>query len=224
MEQPPDSPRYLKMKTLFSRVHKQRVYPAAPSAPFALVLKRVGLWCAVVCLLAGSSEAADITGSVLNKNTQRFLERAEVQVSGTPFRALTDRDGSFRLSGVPAGTYSIVATYAGLEAKTQTITVTEDQLAKADFEMTSEIYRLGEFVVQSTVEGTAFAINQQRRAESARSVTSIDAFIDQVTGNPGEFLKNVPGIQMDFSQNVGPRPDAYRAGGWLGVIPAPFSF
>jgi TonB-dependent receptor len=189
------------MKTLFSRVHKQRVYPAAPSAPFALVLKRVGLWCAVVCLLAGSSEAADITGSVLNKNTQRFLERAEVQVSGTPFRALTDRDGSFRLSGVPAGTYSIVATYAGLEAKTQTITVTEDQLAKADFEMTSEIYRLGEFVVQSTVEGTAFAINQQRRAESARSVTSIDAFIDQVTGNPGEFLKNVPGIQMDFSQN-----------------------
>jgi hypothetical protein len=98
------------MKTLIPCVQKQRVHLATPSSLFAPALKRVGLWCAVACMLAGSSEAADITGSVLNKNTQRFLERAEVQVSGTPFRALTDRDGSFRLSGVPAGTYSIVAT------------------------------------------------------------------------------------------------------------------
>jgi iron complex outermembrane receptor protein len=55
--------------------------------------------------------------------------------------------------------------------------------------------------VSSTVEGNAFAINQQKRAESARTVVSMDAFIDQSTGNPGEFLRNIPGIQMDYSQN-----------------------
>lgn len=189
------------MKTLPALVLRRLVHLAASTSPLASCPKRLVLWCAVAGLLVGSARAADITGSVLNKTTQRFLERAEVQVTGTPFLALTDKDGSYRLAGLPAGTYSVVASYAGLEAKTQTIIVTGDESVKADFELTSDIYVLGEFRVQSTVEGTAFAINQQRRAESARSVTSIDAFIDQVTGNPGEFLKNIPGIQMDFSQN-----------------------
>lgn len=151
--------------------------------------------------MAAPSFAAVIQGTVLNQNTQRFLERATVQVQGTSLQALTDRDGRFRISGLPAGTYTVVASYAGLDAATATVTVKEETPATLSLELTSDVYQLGEFVVNSTVEGNAYAINQQRRAESARSVTSIDAFIDQVTGNPGEFLRNVSGIQMDFSQN-----------------------
>ena len=168
---------------------------------FRRFLRSAALTAVAVCLVAAQSNAADIHGSVLNKNTQRFLERAEIQVEGTAFQALTDKDGSFRIAGLPAGTYAVVASYAGLDPQAQTITVSGEQSVNANFELVSDIYKMGEFVVTSSVEGTAFAVNQQRRAESARSVTSVDAFIDQVTGNPGEFLKNVPGIQMDFSQN-----------------------
>ena len=53
------------------------------------------------CLFAAESNAAVINGTVLNQNTQRFLERASVQVQGTQFQALTDKDGSFRLAGLP---------------------------------------------------------------------------------------------------------------------------
>ena len=45
-------------------------------------------------LLALSGHAAVITGKVINQNTQRFLERAVVQVQGTQFQALTEKRSS----------------------------------------------------------------------------------------------------------------------------------
>jgi iron complex outermembrane recepter protein len=155
--------------------------------------------------------AAVITGTVSNKNTQRFLELATVEVKGTPFKTLTRPDGSFRIAGVPAGTHTVIAGYTDLESKELTVTVTEESPASLAFELTSDVYLLDTFVVTSSVEGSAYAVNRQRRAESARSVTSIDAFIDQSTGNPGEFLKNVEGIQMDYSQN---EPQTVRVRGF----------
>lgn len=153
------------------------------------------------CCFGPAAFAATIQGTVINQNTRRYLERATVQVQGTSHQALTDKDGSFRLTGVPAGTYTVVVDYAGLSQATKTVTVSEQEPATAAFELTSDVYKMGEFVVNSTVEGTAYAINQQRRAESLRSIASMDAFIDQSTGNPGEFLRNISGIQMDYSQN-----------------------
>lgn len=156
-----------------------------------------GVW---ATLAVSSIQAAVISGTVVNKNTRGFLERASVQVSG--FQALTDNAGNFRISGVPAGTYTVLADYTDLEQGSKSITVGADETVRVDFELTSAtVYKLDQFVVTGGVEGTAYAINQQRRAETSRSVTSIDAFIDQTTGNPGEFLKNVEGIQMDYSQN-----------------------
>jgi iron complex outermembrane receptor protein len=158
----------------------------------------------VAFTLASTSfiNAAVITGSVINQNTQRYLERATVAVENTTLQTLTEKDGSFRLSGLPAGTHTLVVSYEGLDPARKTLVVTADENARADFELTSEnIYMLDKLTVTSTIEGNAFAINQQKRSESVRSVVSVDAFIDQSTGNPGEFLRNISGIQMDYSQN-----------------------
>lgn len=145
--------------------------------------------------------AATISGTVSNKNTQRFLERAIVEVPGTQHRTLTAPDGSYRLSGLPAGTYTVSTSYTGLDAREQTVTVGADDNATVSFELTSDVYELDKFTVTTSLEGSAYAINQQRRSESVRSVTSIDAFTDQSTGNPGEFLRNISGVQMDYNQN-----------------------
>ncbi|HRE06110.1 MAG TPA: TonB-dependent receptor [Opitutaceae bacterium] len=185
-----------------------------PAGPTAKPFRRSPAlaWIALTALTALGAEAAVITGSVMNQNTKRFLERATVQVQGTSFSTLTDKDGSFRLAGLPAGTHTVTVSYTELDSVSQSITVTAEETARLSFELTSEkIYQLGEFVVTSSVEGMAYAVNQQRRALSARSVTSIDAFLDQATGNPGEFLKSVEGIQMDYSQN---EPQAIRIRGF----------
>jgi iron complex outermembrane receptor protein len=171
----------------------------------------VPLRLALLLLPVAGATAAGIRGTVMNQGTKRYLERASVEVQGTGSRTLTAADGSFLLSGLPAGQYTLVASYTGLEGQTRSVTLTEGQTATVDFALASDIYRLDQFVVTSSVEGTAFAVNQQRRAETYRSVTSIDAFIDQTTGNPGEFLKSVEGIQMDYSQN---EPQTIRVRGF----------
>ncbi len=139
-----------------------------------------------------------VTGTVLNPGTQRFLERAEVRVLGTALSALTDSEGTFRILGVPAGTQQLIATYTGLDEGKTTVTVPAGGTARADFELKSDVYRLGQFVVATDREGNAAAINAQRQAEAYRNIASTDAFGDITFGNPGDFLKSLPGIQMDY--------------------------
>lgn len=185
---------------------------AATPAQQSLKRKSLILALAVPCLLMTSAEAGTITGTILNKSTGKYLERAVVQVQGTDVRVMTERDGSFHITQLPAGNYTLTASYTDLEQESRSLVVGETDTIKADFELVSpSIHMLEAVKVSSPVEGNAFAINQQRRAESSRVVTSIDAFIDQSTGNPGEFLKNVEGIQMDYSQN---EPQTIRVRGF----------
>jgi|CXWL01.1.fsa_nt_gi TonB-dependent receptor len=156
--------------------------------------------------LAQSASVGDavLEGTVINKNTQRFLERALVSVLGTELSALTDNNGRFRVAGIPAGTHEVTVSYTGLGNTTKTVSVVSNTTSTVSFELTNtDVYESsGEFRVEVTpLEGNADAINQQRQAESQRTVVSVDAFIDQTTGNPGEFLKSVQGVQMDYSQN-----------------------
>lgn len=195
--QPPnqEKPRSMKRKNpfsvlaaaatmLFAPAHAQEMNAAAGSQ--ATTYREVGV----------------VVGSVINESTRQYLELATVRVEETGRAVLTDKSGNFRISGLAPGAYTLTTTYTGLEPMTTKVTVTAEAGARVELALTSEeYYVLGEFTVISTVEGNAFSVNKQRQSESARTVTSIDAFVDQTTGNPGEFLKNLEGIQMNYSQN-----------------------
>jgi plastocyanin len=58
---------------------------------------------------------------------------AFINVSATPFFAVTDKDGHFSISGLPPGTYTLAAVHEKLGEQTITITVEPKGTAKADF-------------------------------------------------------------------------------------------
>ena len=162
------------------------------------------LLCIAVFLLpvlgfAQTAAAGVITGTVKNEATGQFLRNAEVRVEGTNLSALTESDGSFRLSNVPAGPQKLVVNYAGLDPLTHTVAVSAGQAARADFGLNSDVYRLSQFVVAGDREGQAKAINDQKNADHMKSVIASDAFGDLIDSNAAELLKSVPGFAMNYA-------------------------
>ncbi|MBI5691244.1 MAG: TonB-dependent receptor [Verrucomicrobia bacterium] len=142
---------------------------------------------------------ATLAGTVANASTRQFLTDAEVRIAGTSLVALTDRAGAFSLSGLKPGTYEVIASYTGLDAERRTVTVAASATSRQEFNLTAEIYRLQPFVVASEVEGNAAAINQQKKSDFFIATISADTLGNVSEGNIGEFLRYVPGIQVNFS-------------------------
>jgi len=57
---------------------------------------------------------------------------AFINVSATPFFAVTDEDGRFTIAGLPAGTYTLGVVHEKLGEQTVTVTVAAQKTAKAD--------------------------------------------------------------------------------------------
>jgi hypothetical protein len=97
-----------------------------------------------------------ISGSVVDASTGKYLEGAEIVVEGTALRAVTARDGSFSVNGVPVGPRNVTVTYPGLETKSAPVTVASGQTASLPVRLSgSDVLMLTEFKVAGTKEGMA---------------------------------------------------------------------
>ena len=148
-----------------------------------------------------------VTGRVQNIGTGRYLNNARVVLEGTARETFTNEFGEFRFSGVPAGEAKVRASYTGLDTKVVAVSVVAGQSANAEITLTSaerygdeQVFKLDAFVVQSNreYEGDALATNEQRHAGNIKVVMASDSFGAINEGNPGEFLKYLPGVTVDY--------------------------
>src|SRR5688572_15871121 len=122
-------------------------------------------WLFTLCLTAGTlfaQSTGTITGRVFDQATGRSLQGAIVQVKGTAASAVTDTEGRFTLSGVPAGAASVDVEYVGLDPATQSIAVAAGATARLDVGLKSSVLQMQAFEVQEAARGQALAINQQK--------------------------------------------------------------
>ena len=151
---------------------------------------------------------ATVTGRVSNAVTGQYLNNARVTAQGTNKTVFTNSYGEYRLSGLPAGEVTLEVFYTGLDAKTVTVTVTAGQPVARNVALSNaslvgqtddDTVVLDEFIVQATEQANdAVAINEQRFSTNIKNVVSADAFGDVTEGNPGEFLKYLPGVSVDY--------------------------
>ncbi len=201
----PVSPNSMKTKNTKSTL-------AAIAGWFALALAPVSITHAADGAIAQALGGID--GLVLNRATGAYLANAEVRLVGADRVAYTNTIGAFEFSQVPAGAAKLLVTYPGLDPTEANLVVVVGQRVSREIELSSGTYdtllKLERFVVTSDREGRAAALSQQKRAENMVAVISSGEFPNVASGNIGDFLRNVPGIVVDYS---GPDPRAIRVRG-----------
>jgi TonB-linked SusC/RagA family outer membrane protein len=115
-----------------------------------------------------AQQTGTITGRVTAQEDGRPLASTQIAIPGTTLRTVTGPDGTFRLPNVPAGQYTVNATFIGRGSAAQQVTVAVGQTANVVFRLGSTAVALEEIVVTGT------AGNQERRAQPA-VVASINA-------------------------------------------------
>lgn len=162
-------------------------------------------------VLAGQAAAAQqasakgtITGEVLDPATGEYLRDAIVELvaeDGNRRTVTSGEGGEYRLIDVPAGTVEIVVHYTGYAPQSASVRVSAGQTIRQDFALghggAAETPAGAEIVVVGVLEGDARAIMNQRQSMDIKNSLSAESYGDIADGNPGEFIKFMPGVDTD---------------------------
>lgn len=174
-------------------------------------------WLLSVAALRAQSATGVVQGRVINPISKEYVRNAEVRLEGTNQVVFTEGDGSFRFDRVPAGEAAVSVSFAGYNTAKESFTVTSGQTAVREISLVSTaaapsvskdgVVQLQAFTVATEREGNSKAIMAQRKEMNIITSVSSDIFGDVADGNVGEFLKYLPGVDLDYveSEPRGPR-------------------
>ena len=87
-----------------------------------------------------------VEGRVLGPADQPLVG-INVRLSDTSYGAATDREGRYRIEGIPSGRYTLVASGVGYETETKSLHVEEGEVHRVDIILSEDTERLQEIVV-----------------------------------------------------------------------------
>ena len=149
--------------------------------------------------------AGMVRGRVLNTATGEYVRNAEIRVEGTTIVAFSEDGGDFRLTGVPSGDVTVSVKYTGLQDAKAVATVVAGQVATLDIALSPLSYAAQDGQVEAITivarrEGQAAAIMERRASTNAKTVVAADNFGALTMGDVGEFMKNMPGLSIDYTE------------------------
>ena len=156
---------------------------------------RKAIWALAAVLVLGGigwAETGTISGKVRDKDTGEPLPGASVIVEGTKLRTVTEDDGSYRIEGIPAGTYSVTAKMVGYMPLTTKVTIGTGESAVLDFDMVSvAIWMKGIVVTATRTESPVEDVPASTILIAEEDATRVSAMdVDDV-------LRMYPGIDVE---------------------------
>ena len=163
--------------------------------------RRFRLWPLFLLASAAWAQTGSISGWVSNQATRNLLSGASVEISALGLSIRTDDRGYYTLTGIPAGEHMVVASYAGLDPQSIAVRVATGAAVARNFELTSAVYKLGEFKVSADREGAAAALTAQRNSANVRNVIAMDSYGDLPNLSVAELAGLMPGVAVNFSDD-----------------------
>lgn len=143
---------------------------------------------------AAAQETGTLAGTVVDAETGQTLESAQVYIAALDLGTLTNQQGRFTLSGVPAGTQEVSIEILGYTGATETVTVSAGETATVEFELAATALQLQELVVT----GVAGATPKSKLAFTVEDIDVADAPVTAPSAD-GLLQGKAPGVKVQRS-------------------------
>jgi TonB-linked SusC/RagA family outer membrane protein len=144
--------------------------------------------------ISAQTPGGQVTGTVISQETRQPLGAVQVYLDGTGRASITRTDGSFTITNVPPGTYTLVAQSIGFQPFRQAgVAVTAGTTTTLNVELITNVLALQEVVATGLVdpvEGARSPITVNRINREIMPITAAGSAVQNLAGR-------VPGVNLN---------------------------
>jgi TonB-dependent receptor len=168
-------------------------------------LLRLFIFAAAIFLTA-AAHAATIKGKITDAN-QEALVGAHVIVTGQKQYGIAGLDGSYTISGLGAGTYTLSISFVGYKSITREVTVNENDIIQLPITLEAEHLALDEVTITAKAEGgsDAQARALERASASTMNIMSAKAISLTPDISVANVIQRVSGLSVERNSNGDPQ-------------------
>src|SRR5258708_1692314 len=143
-----------------------------------------------------------VTGRVAD-TSGGALQGARIELQPTGASTVSNNQGEFRFTDIPAGAYKLTVSFVGFTASTVDVTVAAGQSAHADTTLQVSSTSDSVLVTAERPHGEAEAINRERAAENILQVLPHDVITSLPNANVADAIGRLPGVTLERDEGEG---------------------
>jgi TonB-dependent receptor len=143
-----------------------------------------------------------VTGRVAD-TSGGALQGARIELQPTGASAVSNNQGEFRFTDIPAGAYKMTVSFVGFTAATVDVSVAAGQSTHADTTLQVASTTDSVLVTAERPHGEAEAINRQRAAENILQVLPHDVITSLPNANVADAIGRLPGVTLERDEGEG---------------------
>lgn len=138
----------------------------------------------------------NLRGEVKDSTTNKGLIGANVFILGTSLGSATDIEGTYRISKIPEGQYTLRVSYIGYLTKEIPITIQNNRTLELNVTLVPDVLEGETVIVTAQALGQAAAINQQLTSNTIVNVVSEEKIKELPDVNAAEAIGRLPGVSI----------------------------
>ncbi|GMR12198.1 MAG: TonB-dependent receptor [Gemmatimonadota bacterium] len=170
------------------------------------VLASLALGLGLMASPAAAQGGGSVTGLVIDAETQQPLAGAQVVITGTNRGTLTNQQGRYLITGVPANTYEVRVVILGFSQQSQSITVRAGQAVVVNFNLGSSAVQI-DGVTVNVITGESqrareLGTNNGQILLDELPVAAITSLADVLSGRTEGLVLNGLGGTLGTGQKI----------------------
>ena len=142
------------------------------------------------------AQSGNVKGVIKDAQSKDPLSFSNAILVGTSLGSAADKEGHYTIKNIPAGSYTLRATYVGYKSQEVKIDVVQGRTTEYNFSLEPEAIEGQTVVVTGQAQGQLKAINEQLSSMPIKNVVSAAKIQELPDANAAESIGRLPGVSL----------------------------